>query len=900
MKMSKQIVAALLVSAVLTNTAWQTSFTVQAEESETSVVQNEENENEGENSDEPENENEGENSGESENEDEILFTAFRDGEEISVETEQTEQGQILYLSKGTLLKFHQPQDENFKYQYLYTDTEMNKTFIPQIKQSEFIFKATENGSFQVTLSKYNDSVQENVIFTIIVNDTEEESFCNALNVEDTFKISMGMSQTIALQGGSYSFVGVDSNRTDRVEVSQLSKNVINVFAKKAGAVDLCTIDRDGMEKRIRINIRDCIYRTPKNDIVKLNNALFTAKIIPEGKDLKREFSVNTGKTIVFSKNSDMAYTYEYFFRNSSGKDICIRPESEDDVLKFTPTEPGKYIISVIVRDNSKNFSKREIFTITAQGKTLDTVKKTAAVMRTKIKTIDFADNVKDIWSSNENIAYEISGSQVSFEGIAEGTSDIVVLTENGYLYEYRFKIEKRMTEPFVLKDKTVTLDVKNTYQIEFSDMGDDTSFTYASSDTSVVSVSSDGTLKALKAGEAEITVSNKINSDKIKVTVDTSSIKFDSVNVQMLVNKNITLKPVLDSGSKTAVTFSSSNRNVASVDKNGVVTAKKSGSAIITAKTSNHLTAQCQITVIDIPASVSMSFASVCPTVHIGKTVTLDIKLSDSKYAQYVTVNVSDKTKASVSYKDGRCTVKGLKPGKLYLTASLPNGRSITTMFYSTGNYSNYRTTYEVERGIDVSCFNPNVDYKKLKELGYTFIIIRDGFGSELSQEDELFQKHILGAKKAGLGIGIYHFCYALNVADAKKEAKVCNQIISKYRGDITHGVYYDYEEDSRRYARKNGYYHNRHGVTDIIDTFCSEMERYGFVAGVYTDTYDRETFFDMNRLDKYLFWYAAPGFTSFKFEFDIWQYTFELRSSAFSGYADGNRIYSTIFKELR
>ncbi|MBQ5558339.1 MAG: hypothetical protein IIT46_00945, partial [Lachnospiraceae bacterium] len=71
MKMSKQIVAALLVSAVLTNTAWQTSFTVQAEESETSVVQNEENENEGENSDEPENENEGENSGESENEDEI-------------------------------------------------------------------------------------------------------------------------------------------------------------------------------------------------------------------------------------------------------------------------------------------------------------------------------------------------------------------------------------------------------------------------------------------------------------------------------------------------------------------------------------------------------------------------------------------------------------------------------------------------------------------------------------------------------------------------------------------------------------------------------------------------------------------------------------------------------------
>ena len=365
-------------------------------------------------------------------------------------------------------------------------------------------------------------------------------------------------------------------------------------------------------------------------------------------------------------------------------------------------------------------------------------------------------------------------------------------------------------------------------------------------------------------------------------------------------NKKVALQPILDSGSKTAVTFSSSDDKVAGVDKNGVVTAQKGGTAIITATTSNGLKAYCQVTVIDIPDNVTMSFASVCPTVHIGKTVTLDIKMSDPKYAKYVTVSVSDKSKAAVSYKDGKCTIKGLKAGKLYLTAYLPNGRSIKTMFYSTGNYSAYRTWYEVERGIDVSCFNDNVDYKKLKQLGYTFIIIRDGFGNELSQKDEYFEKHINGAKKAGLGIGIYHFCYALNVADAKKEAKVCNQIISKYRGDITHGVYYDYEEDSRRCAERQGYYQNRQIVTDIMDAFCSEIERYGFVAGIYTDTYDRETYFDMNRLDKYLFWYAAPGFTSFDFEFDIWQYTFELVSPAFSGYADGDKIYSTIFKELK
>ena len=894
MKISKQIIAALLVSTVLMNAAWQTSVTVSSEDSEQSAVQASESETQ--NSDENENSDESEN----EKQDEVLFTAFKDGEEIAVETELTEQGQVIYLSEGTVLKFRKPQDEDFEYTYLYRDSKTNRTFTAQTDQGEFIFKAVKKGSFQVTLSKYNDTFSEDMAFEIVVNDGAETYSDNALNVEDTFKINMGMSQTIALSGGAYSFVGVDSSRTNRVEVTKLSKNVINVFAKKAGTVYLCTIDNEGIERIIKVNIRDCIYRTPKNDIVSLNSALFTTKVIPDGKDLKRDFSVNTGKTIVFSKVCDMAYTYEYFYRDSSGKDICIRSESENDVLKFTPAEPGKYVISVVVRDNSKNFSKKEIFTITVNGKSLGSVRMADTVVCTQTKTVALSDDVKDVWSSNENIAYSISGSEVSFEGLAEGTSKVILLTENGYVYEDDLRIEKRMTEPFVLKEKAVTLNVKNTYQIGFSDIGDDADITYKSSDPSVVSVSSDGVLKALKAGEAEITVSNRISSDKVKVTVDTSSIRFDIVNVQMLLNKKIALKPVLDKGSTTAVTFSSSDKNVASVDKNGIVTAKKEGSVVVTARTSNNLTAYCRIAVIDVPSDVEMSFASVCPTVHIGKTVTLDIRLSDPKYAKYVTVKVSDQNKAAVSYKDGRCTIKGLKAGRLYLTASLPNGRSITTMFYSTGNYSAYRTSYAVERGIDVSCFNPNVDYKKLKELGYTFIIIRDGFGNELSQEDELFQKHILGAKKAGLGIGIYHFCYALNAADAKKEAKVCNQIIAKYRGEITHGVYYDYEEDSRRYAEQRGYYQNRQAVTDIIDTFCSEMERYGFVAGVYTDTYDRNTYFDMNRLDKYLFWYAAPGFTSFDFEFDIWQHTFELRSSAFSGYADGDKIFSTIFKELK
>ena len=879
MKKSKRILAAMLSSAVLFHTAWGVSLSVNAAEPEQSVVQTDESENES---------------------DTVLVTAFKDGEKISVESEQTTQGQVFYLSEGTVLNFQKPQNETggFSYKYLYKDMKTNITFTPQIKQNGFVFKAVKKGSFQVTVSRYSETVQEDMVFLIIVNEGQDEYSDNLLNVEDEFKINMGMSRTIALSDSAYSFVGVD--KTDRAEITQVSKNVINFSARKAGTVYLCTIGQDGTERTVKINIRDCIYRTPKNDIVKLNSAAFSTSIIPDDKELKRNFSVNTGKTISFSKTGDFGYTYEYFYRNEYGQDICIRPESEEDYFKFTPMEAKKYVISVIVRDHAKNFSKKEVFTVTAKGNALDSAKTIDTIQRTQTKKFAFADTVKEVWSSNDNISYHILDREVSFNGVKEGTTEFLIMTEKGYIYENYFKVAPRQTEPFVLKNKTVTLDVGNTYKIAFATKGDNTDFTYQSSAPSVAEVSKDGTVKAVRAGEAEIIVANKINADKIKINVDTSSIKLNAENMQLFSKGQFVLKPILDAGSKTAVTFSSSDTSVASVDKNGTVTANKGGTAVIAARTANNKTAFCKVTVIEIPDSVHISFASVCPTVHIGQTVTLGINISDSRYAKYISVSVSDKSKASVSYKDGKCTIKGLKPGKLYLTASFPNGRSISTLFYSTGNYSAYRTNYEVERGIDVSCFNDNVNYQRLRELGYTFIIIRDGFGNELSQKDEYFEKHILGAKKAGLGIGIYHFCYALNAADAKKEAKICNQIISKYRGDITHGVYYDYEEDSRRYAEKRGYYQNRQVVTDIVDTFCSEMERYGFVAGVYTDTYDRETYFDMNRLDKYLFWYAAPGFTSFKYEFDIWQYTFELRSSAFSGYADGNKIYSTIFKQLR
>ena len=839
---------------------------------------------------------------EEENKDIVSFKAFRNGQEIDVYSYETEQGNVIFIENGTTLKFEKDNDrtQKFEYKFFYKDSEYEQIFFPEIQTDEFVFKAVKKGEFFIKVSRYDKEkdVTEEKIFGVVVTDGETSYSDTVLNINEPVRLNCGMSKTLALSSGTIKFIGSDSSF---LQIQKISGNIISIGAKSAGTAHICIISNDGTARIATVNVRDCIMRTHTNDIVKLNNPKFTPYSISDGTFLQRKFSTQTGQQIIFSPVANMpSYTYEYFYQDEYGQDICIQPQSRNGNFKFTPIEPRKYVISVVVRDKTKNFIKKEIFTITATGKAVDTAKMIDTVEQTKTKTIVFPEMVTSIWKSNTNAFFAVSRKNVTYRGLNEGTTEFIILTESGRIYENYIKISPKMSEPFTLKTNSVLLNVQNTHKIAFAQKGDDTQFKYQSVDPSVASVSKDGVITALKAGTTEIVISNKINADKIKVTVNTTSIKLNTSSLELYTNNKAVLKPILDKGSNTSVSFSSSNTSVATVEQNGTVTAHKGGTAVITAKTANGKTASCTVTVMEIPNDVNISFKSVCPTVHVGETVSVGLNLSDSRYDKYVSVSVSDKTKASVSYSNGKCTIKGLETGKVILTASLPNGRQISTFFYSVGNYSDFRTNYAVEKGIDISCFNANVNYKKLKEEGYTFVIIRSGFGKELYQKDELFEKHIQGAKNAGLGIGIYHFCYAGNVAEAKREAQVCNQIIAKYRSDIKYGVFYDYEEDSIRYATKRGFAVNKSTVTNILVAFCEEIERCGFVAGVYGNTNEGRLYMDMNKIGKYMFWYAAPGATTFAFDFDIWQYSFWLRSPAFSGEADGDKIYSTVFQKLK
>lgn len=131
---------------------------------------------------------------------------------------------------------------------------------------------------------------------------------------------------------------------------------------------------------------------------------------------------------------------------------------------------------------------------------------------------------------------------------------------------------------------------------------------YSSSDTTVATVSSKGVVKGVKEGSVTITATAVDGSGKKatkvitvkKPVVQATDIKLDADTQDVFIGKTIKLTATIEPANTTdtSITWSSSNEAVATVDM-GNVTAVSAGTAVITATTSNNLTAQCTVTVQD-------------------------------------------------------------------------------------------------------------------------------------------------------------------------------------------------------------------------------------------------------------------------------------------------------------
>ena len=195
-------------------------------------------------------------------------------------------------------------------------------------------------------------------------------------------------------------------------------------------------------------------------------------------------------------------------------------------------------------------------------------------------------------------------------------------------------------------------------------------------------------------------------------------------------------------------------------------------------------------------------------------------------------------------------------------------------------------------KGIDISTYQRNVNYSKLKEHGIEFAIIRLGYGKNISQKDEMFETHFEGLKNAGIKVGAYLYSYAYVKEGAKLEAENTLEIIKGKQFDLP--IFYDMEESKQALLGKEV-------LTEMANEWCRIIKNAGYKAGVYAN---------LNWFKNYLNPYEIASEFNFiwlalwnndenpnvEFPVAFWQYTSNGHLDGIEGRVDLDKCYSQDF----
>lgn len=201
----------------------------------------------------------------------------------------------------------------------------------------------------------------------------------------------------------------------------------------------------------------------------------------------------------------------------------------------------------------------------------------------------------------------------------------------------------------------------------------------------------------------------------------------------------------------------------------------------------------------------------------------------------------------------------------------------------------------EIVNGIDVSKWQAEINWKKVKAAGVKFVFIRCGYTALSDKfamyEDEYFRKNIQGAYDAGIEVGIYFFSNSITTSEAKQEAKKTLELISDYKHMITLPVVYDFEAFSNAYR---AYGLSKAQVTKNTIAYSDLIRQAGFTPMYYGSPNFLESSFDVAQLTNYDCWLANyTTKTTYGGDYIYWQYSSTGQVDGIVGNVDCNFFYS-------
>ena len=214
---------------------------------------------------------------------------------------------------------------------------------------------------------------------------------------------------------------------------------------------------------------------------------------------------------------------------------------------------------------------------------------------------------------------------------------------------------------------------------------------------------------------------------------------------------------------------------------------------------------------------------------------------------------------------------------------------------------SNNEITYSengtviTHKGIDVSQFQGNVDYAKVKAAGVEYAIIRLGFrgyGSGTINDDPNFTANMEGALQNDIQTGVYFFTQAITKEEAVEEADYVIDKIKPYR--VTYPIVLDVEEIVGDTYRQQNL--TKDQLTDVIIAFCERVKEKGYTPMIYGNLKCFIGKIDLTRLESYDKWFAYYGDKPYyPYEISMWQYT---ESGTIDG-IDGKVDFNISFKKF-
>lgn len=195
------------------------------------------------------------------------------------------------------------------------------------------------------------------------------------------------------------------------------------------------------------------------------------------------------------------------------------------------------------------------------------------------------------------------------------------------------------------------------------------------------------------------------------------------------------------------------------------------------------------------------------------------------------------------------------------------------------------------KKGIDISHHQGNINFDKLKG-NIDFAMVRTSYGN--FYEDSKYKQNIEGLERIGVPYGLYHFSYAKNVSDAKKEAEGFVNIIKNYNPTYPIAIDIEYSDRTSNVESDT--------LIDIAKTICEIVESNGYYVVIYANLDYFNNKLNNSTLDKYDKWLAQwSSKPTYSKSFGMWQYSSVGKIPGISGNVDldiSYKDYPTIIKE--